>query len=67
MVLCKSKNKTIAEYALRNLSTPIAVSTHKLPKKLQDSLPAPEQLEIEMEAAVQAIEAQSKKSPDASE
>lgn len=58
MVLCKSKNKTIAEYALRNVSTPIAVSTHTLPKQLQDNLPTPEQLEMEMEAAVQAIEAQ---------
>ena len=58
MVLCKSKNKTIAEYALRNVSTPIAVSTHTLPKQLQDNLPTPEQLELEMEAAVRAIEAQ---------
>ena len=55
MVLCKSKNKTIAEYALRNVSTPIAVSTHKLPKKLQESLPTPEQLEMEMDAAMAAI------------
>ena len=68
MVLCKSKNKTIAEYALRNVNTPIAVSTHRaasireLPKQLQDNLPSPEQLQIEMEAAVQAIEAQSQKS-----
>ncbi len=61
MVLCKSKNKTIAEYALRNISTPIAVSTHKLPKKLQDSLPTPKQLEIEMDAAIQAIAEQAKK------
>ena len=61
IVLCKSSKKTIAEYALRNVSTPIAVSTHKLPKKLQDSLPAPEQLEMQMEAAVQAIEARSQK------
>ena len=61
LVLCKSSKKTIAEYALRNVSTPIAVSTHKLPKKLQDSLPTPKQLEIEIEAAVQAIEAQSQK------
>lgn len=58
MVLCKFKNKTIAEYALRNVSTPIAVSTHKLPKKLQNSLPTTEQLEMEMAAAVKAIEAQ---------
>ena len=57
MVLCKSKNKTIAEYALRNVGTPIAVSTHKLPKKLQDTLPTPEQLKMEMDAAVQELEA----------
>lgn len=60
MVLCKSKNKTVAEYALRNVGTPIAVSTHKLPQKLQHSLPTLEQLQLEMDAAVEAIEAQSK-------
>ena len=64
MVLCKSKNKTIAEYALRNVNTPIAVSTHKLPKKLQENLPTPEQLQIELDAAVEAIKAQSQKIAD---
>ena len=58
IVLCKSSKKTIAEYALRNVSTPIAVSTHKLPKKLQDSLPTPEQLEMELESAMKELEAQ---------
>lgn len=67
MVLCKSKNKTIAEYALRNVSTPIAVSTHKLPKKLQNSLPTPEQLEMELEAAVKEIEAQKASTDDTAE
>lgn len=60
IILCKSKRKTTAEYALYNVSTPIAVSTHRLPEKLQKSLPTPEQLEMEMEAVVQAIKAQSK-------
>ena len=59
IILCKSKRRTTAEYALYNVSTPIAVSTHRLPEKLQDSLPTPEQLELEMEAALQAIESQS--------
>lgn len=58
IVLCKSKNKTIAEYALRNVGTPIAVSTHKLPKQLQDSLPTPEQLEMEMDAVMQELDTQ---------
>lgn len=57
IVLCKSSKKTIAEYALRNVSTPIAVSTHKLPKKLQGSLPTPEQLEMELESAMKELEA----------
>lgn len=55
IILCKSKNKTIAEYALRNVNTPIAVSTHKLPKQLQESLPTAEQLEMELEAAVKEL------------
>ena len=57
IILCKSKNKTIAEYALRNLSTPIAISTHQVPEQLRDSLPTAEQLEIEMDTALEAIEA----------
>lgn len=64
IILCKSKRKTTAEYALYNVSTPIAVSTHRLPEKLQNSLPTPEQLEMELESAVQAIEAQSKQLGD---
>lgn len=58
IVLCKSKDKTIAEYALRNVNTPIAVSTHKLPQKLQDSLPSIEQLEMEMDTAFTTIESE---------
>lgn len=55
IILCKSKNKTIAEYALRNVNTPIAVSTHQLSKQLQESLPTAEQLEMELEAAVKEL------------
>ena len=61
IILCKSKRKTTAEYALYNLTTPIAVSTHQLPEKLQESLPTPEQLEMEMDAAMDAITGQTKK------
>jgi len=52
IILCKTKNKTIAEYAIRNLSNPIAVAEHRLPKLL----PTTEQLELEVENAVQKIE-----------
>ena len=58
IVLCRSNKKTTAEYALRNVSTPIAVSSHQWPEQLQGSLPSPEQLEMELEAAVKELESQ---------
>lgn len=56
IILCKSKSKTKAEYALRNLNTPIAVSTHRLPQQLQESLPSVEQLEMKLEALISDIQ-----------
>ena len=56
IVLCNSKDKTVAEYALRNLNTPIAVSTHKLPKQLQEQLPSVEQLAMELDIAIKEVE-----------
>jgi predicted nuclease of restriction endonuclease-like (RecB) superfamily len=55
IILCKSKQKTTVEYALRNLNTPIAVSTHKLPDPLQNSLPTIEQLETELDSKLSDI------------
>lgn len=55
IILCRNKKKTVAEYALRNVSSPIAVATHRLPKPLADNLPSVEQLEMEMEAAIAEI------------
>jgi len=49
MVLCKSKNKIVAEYALRNIDQPIGVAeyqlTESLPAELQTSLPSIEAIE----------------------
>ncbi|MBW4523221.1 MAG: DUF1016 family protein [Scytolyngbya sp. HA4215-MV1] len=56
LILCKSKSKTKAEYALRNLNTPIAVATHRLPKQLKESLPSIEQLEMQLEAIISELE-----------
>ena len=52
LILCKSKSKTKAEYTLRNLNTPIAVTTYRLPKSLKENLPTVKQLESEMNAAI---------------
>ncbi|MDI6792620.1 MAG: PDDEXK nuclease domain-containing protein [bacterium] len=49
IILCKSKDKTIVEYALRDSSKPIGVAAYKiiskLPEELQGQLPAPAQIE----------------------
>jgi predicted nuclease of restriction endonuclease-like (RecB) superfamily len=48
IILCKNKNKTIVEYALRETRKPIGVAryriTDKVPAKLRKDLPAPEQI-----------------------
>ena len=50
LILCKSKNKFIAEYALRDVKKPIGVSEMQilqaLPENLKGSLPTIEELEL---------------------
>lgn len=52
LLLCKSKNKVIAEYALSDIHKPIGVSeyqlTQALPDNLKPSLPSIEELEREL-------------------
>ena len=52
IILCKSKNKIVAEYALRDLRKPVGVSEYKLteslPKQLRGSLPSIKDLEAEL-------------------
>ena len=52
IVLCKSKNNVMAEYALRNIDRPIGISEYELtkaiPKNLQSQLPTIEDLEREL-------------------
>ncbi|NEP58325.1 MAG: DUF1016 domain-containing protein, partial [Symploca sp. SIO2G7] len=54
IILCKTKNQILVEYALRDVNKPIGVSTYQLqdaiPENLQGSLPTIEQLETELEA-----------------
>jgi predicted nuclease of restriction endonuclease-like (RecB) superfamily len=49
IILCKTKKKVIAEYALRNTSAPIGVSeyrsTRKIPAELRANLPSIEDIE----------------------
>jgi predicted nuclease of restriction endonuclease-like (RecB) superfamily len=52
LLLCKSKNHVVAEYALRDTNKPIGVAEYQLvealPKDLETSLPSIEQLEREL-------------------
>ncbi|MDR0478376.1 MAG: PDDEXK nuclease domain-containing protein [Burkholderiaceae bacterium] len=54
LLLCKSKNKVVAEYALRDKAQPIGVAEYQLieslPEELQTSLPSIEQIERELES-----------------
>ncbi|UBF30147.1 PDDEXK nuclease domain-containing protein (plasmid) [Kovacikia minuta CCNUW1] len=60
LILCTSKSKTVVEYALRNLSTPIGVATHRFTKHIEENLPSVEQLEMELEAIASEVTAEAK-------
>jgi predicted nuclease of restriction endonuclease-like (RecB) superfamily len=55
IILCRTKNQAIAEYALRDLQKPIGISTHRtsaeLPDSLKQQLPSVELLEKELNKA----------------
>jgi len=54
LILCKTRNKIIAEYALRDMAKPVGVARYvtrlveNLPAKLKDALPAPREIEAEL-------------------
>jgi predicted nuclease of restriction endonuclease-like (RecB) superfamily len=62
IVLCRSKRRTIVEFALGSVHNPIGVATYQLsedlPQSLQNSLPTAEQLEIELDVAIAELEEQ---------
>jgi predicted nuclease of restriction endonuclease-like (RecB) superfamily len=52
LILCKSKNKVLAEYTLRDMTKPIGLAeyrlTESLPENLKKALPTIEELEAEL-------------------
>lgn len=52
LILCKTKNRIIAEYALRNSTTPIGITEFgfiaDLPAQLKGTLPTIEEIESEL-------------------
>jgi predicted nuclease of restriction endonuclease-like (RecB) superfamily len=57
ILLCKTQNRIVAEYALRDMNKPMGVSTyqlmHALPENLRSSLPSIEELEAELSGICQ--------------
>lgn len=55
ILLCKGKNKVLAEYALRDINKPLGVADYQLaealPKELEGTLPSIAQLEAALEQA----------------
>jgi predicted nuclease of restriction endonuclease-like (RecB) superfamily len=58
ILLCQSKNKVVAEYALKNIQAPIGVSGYKLakalPKELISDFPTIEEIENELTETAKA-------------
>ena len=56
LILCKSRKRTIAEYALRHLARPVGVAKYvtklvaALPKELSGALPTTQQIRAELDA-----------------
>jgi len=60
IILCKTQDRTIVEYALRDMNKPIGVSTYQLqdalPETLKGNLPTIEELETQLNGLSVALE-----------
>ena len=69
LILCRAKNRIIAEYALRDLQKPIGISGYvtrlvgSLPKELQASVPSVEEIESGLAPASETIRPRKTKKP----
>jgi len=67
LILCQTKDRVLAEYALRGIQKPIGVSdyelTRALPDNLKSSLPSVEELESELANDVDKVDIINQKKP----
>lgn len=65
ILLCKTPDKTVVEYALRGMTNPLGVSDYELskalPKKLSSDLPTVEELESEIDKEYEELKSPSEK------
>jgi predicted nuclease of restriction endonuclease-like (RecB) superfamily len=68
LLLCKSRSRVVAEYALRDVSKPIGVAEYQLvkslPKKLRAALPTIEEIEAELTSGKNAATVKPVINPD---
>jgi hypothetical protein len=63
IILCKAKDKVVAEYALRDLAKPVGISSYvtrlveTLPAAFRGALPSPGELAAELEQTTEGDEA----------
>ncbi len=60
IIICKSKSKTIVEYALKQTSNPIGIAsytlTETLPKEYKDLLPSPKEIEEKLSGFIDDLQ-----------
>lgn len=60
IIICKSKSKTIVEYALKKTSNPIGIASYTLtgtlPKQYKDLLPSPREIEQKLSGFLDTLE-----------
>ncbi|HCS19402.1 MAG TPA: DUF1016 domain-containing protein [Bacteroidetes bacterium] len=56
IIICKDKDKTVVEYALKNINAPIGVAsytlTESLPKEYKNLLPSPQEIEEKLSGLI---------------
>ncbi|RLI59940.1 MAG: hypothetical protein DRO93_07770, partial [Candidatus Thorarchaeota archaeon] len=69
LILCKTKNRLVVEYSLRDMNKPIGTASYQLtrtlPADLQESLPSVEELEAELGKVEDENKVGSKKNSEA--
>ena len=62
ILICKSKNNTVVEYALKDINKPLGISEYQLteilPKEFKSSLPSIEEIEAELSGEITAQNAE---------
>ena len=69
IIICQSKNRTVVEFALRDVNKPIGIATYTytdtLPSELRPFFPSNEELVRRLDAVTAALQSRTEARPDA--